>query len=87
MVFTNPRLSPAARCTSRCFFLSVLYLVSPPSFRVLCLPPFQVSTTFHTSSGDTNDFQRFSSFADGGALMVTTVVLVGYGNSLNDWNR
>lgn len=47
----------------------------------------QVSTTFYTSSGETNDFQQFSSFAEGGNLMAETVVFVGYGNSLNDWNR
>lgn len=41
----------------------------------------------YTSSGETDDYQQFSSFADGGSLVAKTIVIVGYGNSLNDWNR
>lgn len=47
----------------------------------------QVLTTPYTSSGDTNDFQEFSSFASDGDLVAKTIVIVGYGNTSNDWNR
>eukprot|EP00752_Nemacystus_decipiens_P001877 g1808.t1 len=55
-------------------------------FEIVVMGETDMSTTFYTSSGETNDFQRFSSFADGGSVMAKTVTIVGYGNSLNDWN-
>ncbi|CAM9476506.1 unnamed protein product [Scytosiphon promiscuus] len=64
-------------------------------FEIMVVTQEKVYTTFHTSSGESNDFQRFS-FGVAGAeedeegagdlLLVTTVVVVGHGNSVNDWN-
>ena len=88
MVAAPPRWPPLA-VSSCCHRVLATFTttrnVSPPVAFFFFF--FQVSTTFYTSSGETVDFQRFSSFAEGGDLMAKAVVLVGYGNSVNDWNR
>eukprot|EP00903_Cladosiphon_okamuranus_P008090 g7800.t1 len=57
-------------------------------FEIVVVSDTGVSTTSYTSSGETVDFQQFSlsSLAEGGNLVAKTVVIVGYGNSLNDWS-